>query len=92
MQLDRSDREHEQAETAVAEDSLDPVERGGPRDDQQHNTGNQDQQAIPESRQQLQADRHSADLRSQGHEVDHLCAHERGQTGSKAKPLSDRTF
>ena len=90
MQLDRSDRKHEQAETAVAENALDPVERRGPHDNRQHEAGDHDQPAVQEPGQQLQADRHPADLRGQCHEVDHLCTDECCQPGSEAEPLSHR--
>jgi len=90
VQLDRRDGEDEQAKTAVAEDALDPVERRHPDDDREGHAGEEDQPAVGQPREQLQADRDAADLGRERHQVDDLRADEGHQSGAEAEALAHR--
>ena len=88
MQLDRRDREDEQAEAEVAEQPLDPLERERPRGDDESDDPEQDQQPVREPGEKLQRDRDAADLGRAGHQVHHLGGDQRREPGAEARPLS----
>jgi len=71
MQLDRGNRENEQAKPDVAEQPLDPLERQEPRDDDESDHREDDQVAIRQTRKQLEHDRNASDLGGAGHQIHH---------------------
>ncbi len=88
MRLDRRDRDDEQAETAVAEHPLDPLEGQRPGEHEQPDHREQDQEAVGEAREQLQHDRDAADLGRAGQEVHDLRRDQRPEARAEADPLA----
>src|SRR4051812_23300659 len=88
MQLDRCDREDEQAEASIAEDPLDPVERDRPDDERDDDDCDEDQPAVRETREEPEADRQAADLGRERHQVHDLGGDQRREAGREPHPFA----